>query len=373
MDYADYVKLDFIFPQVSQHITADPALGSAVLILFQIAMKGVPFMSPESNEANYVIKETKERYSFPYDYRQSFHHKFSLARSMPEYITVKNFIGDQPSEQQIVLECLVYLSNFRFATKLQLECVLKAKNVDTDNLGSLLDKYVDARVINYFWLAAFEMDTPPKNALLVYCLDHCARYILNHFYKDDLISWLSSDNYVSTEILTKCLTTNLFYLQLLTAKGKALRFFSPLYDVNIGKRSMRFSGAFQIIQNGQQKDFILESVKSSDLPILWKKKVDQQIMPFVQNYWKKYYQAEPVLVLLVESESDVFETADIYYRRTESTLFRVTTEQEIDKGFEHAVFFKYNPQTEDHPQPEITKVRPSVFAPFQIKPELKNS
>ena len=146
-----------------------------------------------------------------------------------------------------------------------------------------------------FALTQFVMEEVPEDAFRIYCLDHGARYILTHFSQTDFITWLSSDNIRSSELVAKYLMTGMFYLQVLMARGDSLRFFNPLADFSIGKRDIRFSGAFQIMQGFTPRDFIFEVIRHEDLPTIWQQKVNEKIAPFVlQSYWEMYYRNMPV-------------------------------------------------------------------------------
>jgi len=311
---------------------------------------------------NYVTATVGKKLSFNYDYKQVFHHEFSAPKTMSCDLIVKTFRDAKYAHLQVLgLEVLKFLKEFCFATREQIEANLKIKKVDMSCLDELMDWYLSLRIINYFTFAKFDIGEVPEDAFCIFCLDHGARGILTHYSNSDHWNWFSSDNFRSTELVIKYLSTTEVYLQTLKTKRDELKFFEPLYDVNIGKRSIRFSAGFRIMNGFTPRDFILESVRNYDLPIGWQKKVDQQIAPFVEHHWKKYYETLPVFIFLVEDEAQALEVAEIYYRRTESNQFRIITDQEVKKGFNKAVFLKYVPATEESPNATMVPVTASAF------------
>ena len=304
-------------------------------------------------QKNYITQEQGEVLSFPYDWRQTFGHSFEMARVVNEAFTIKRFVS-AADERQIGLEILIYLLDYTFATREQLKRLLKLKGVlSVENdletadilLDSILQNYVDNRLINYFTLSSYELEEVPDDAFRIYCLDHASRYILSHFYHDDVaVTWKSTNALKSAELISKYLMTGEFYLSLLTVKGSLLKAFQPTADFRIRSREIRFSAAIQILNGSTPIDCILEVVRSADIPVYWNKKTEEQIVPFIaENFWKKYFRLEPIMIFVAENMSQAEELAEIYYRKTESNMFRVTIDTELLKGIDEASFYKYNP------------------------------
>jgi len=306
----------------------------------------------------YVTKKDGETLSFPYDWQQTFSHPFEMNRVMNEAQTVKVFVA-AAEERQMGLEILILLLDYTFATRAQLERLLKAKGVaGVEALDDLLAKYLDRRLINSFTLSAYPMDHVPEDAFVIYCLDHAARHVLSHFYRDDVsVTWKSTNALRSAELVSKYLATNEFYLALLTAKNKTLSFFQPTVNFTIRNRDIRMSAMFQVMSGETPRDFVLEVVRASDLPVNWRKKVNEQVAPFMMDkFWNRYFRIEPVFLFLAENEQQAEELAEIYHLRTENLKFRVTTDKELLKGIDKATFYKYEPAAEKKLVPVVANI-----------------
>ena len=313
---------------------------------------------------NYVTEKEGRSLSINYDYVQSWDHEFSIYKTRNENLMIRFFLEGSREKQQLGLEILVFLSKFWFATKEHMAQLLQMKGLQTQLLEEILEEYLGSRIINCFTLAQFPLDEMPDDAMRIYCLDHGAKFILMHFYREDFVHWQTTDNSRGSEQIVKCLSTCRFYLSLLAAKGRDLRIFEPIFDVSIGRRDARFSANFEIEKGGQTRKFILESVRTYDLPTYWRKKVAEQISPFITNkFWRQTFSEEPVFILLAETGKNALEAADIFYRRTMSPNFRVTTDIDVAKGMEKAHFYKYIPPEDDAGIGTLSPVRATIFCP----------
>lgn len=293
----------------------------------------------------YVTKEEGKTLSFPYDWRQTWHHPFEMSRVVNEAQTIKAFVADG-DERQMGLEILKLLLDYTFATYDQLVRLLTIKGLyDEDRLNALLKKYLDRRLINKFTMSAYEMDNIPEDAFVVYCLDHASRHILSHLYRDDVaVTWKSTNAIRGPELVAKYLATNEFYLSLMAVKTQTLSFFEPTVNYTIRNRDIRMSAMFRIMNGATPCDFVLEVVRDSDIPTNWRKKTNEQLAPFVlDKFWNRYFQIEPIFIFLAEDLKQAEELAEIYYLRTESSNFRVTTDEELRGGIDKAKFYKYDP------------------------------
>lgn len=295
----------------------------------------------------YVTEEEGKALSFPYDWHQTWHHPFEMNRVVNEAQTIKAFVADG-DERQMGLEVLKLLLDYTFATRDQLVRLLSIKGLDNgDRLDALLQKYQDRRLINKFAISAFEMDHIPDDAFVVYCLDHASRHILSHMYRDDVaVTWKSTNAVRGPELVAKYLATNEFYLSLLAAKTQSLAYFEPTVNFTIRSRDIRVSAIFRIMNGATPCDFVLEVVRASDIPSNWRKKTNEQLAPFVlDKFWNRYFQIEPIFIFLAEDLQQAKELAEIYYLRTESNNFRVTTDSELCNGIDKAKFYKYEPNS----------------------------
>lgn len=89
----------------------------------------------------------------------------------------------------------------------------------------------------------------------------------------------------------------------------------------------------------------METIRNFDLPVIWRDKLDKKVVHFVSKpkSWGKYFLDEPVVLLLVENDRDALEAAELFYRRTEKTNFRLITDDQVRAGLENARFLKYVP------------------------------
>lgn len=310
-------------------------------------------------EKNYVTKKEGSLLSFPYDWHQTFHHPFDMTKSMNEAVVIKMYMARPASDRHAILEMLINLHNFTFATEAQLQTLMANKGIDTANLEDLLNQCLQNRFINKFSICAYEMDSIPDDAFEVYCLDHGARAILSHMYRDDIaVTWRSTNSIRSAEQISKYLVTNEFYIALANAKRDKLRYFNPTADFSIGKRDIRLSASFCILKGSTPCNFLLEVVRYSDIPVYWEKKTGEQLLPFLEKTWNRYFDTEPICIFVAEDLDQGLELSKIFTRRTTMDKFRVTTDAEIEKGFEKAKFYKYDP-TKD----KLTAVTSTIFKP----------
>jgi len=299
----------------------------------------------------YITKEQGKEMKFPPDLRQCFAHESSLPKTLPEYVLVKTFTDMTEYEKQVTLEVLKFLFQFTFATREQLARMLDQKGLDASGLDDLISKMLDDREMNSFYLNQFATSDPaPEDAYIIYCMDFGALFILKHFSSCDWATWFTTDAMRSSQLIQKYLSTVEFYLSLADARGGSLRYFKPIFDVSFGHMDIRFSASFEIMQGFTAHPFLLESVRSYDLPANWRDKVDEKILRFVnqEKNWGKYFPAPgPVYIFLCETEKDALEAADIYWRRVGIDNFRVTTDEQVRAGFAKAKFWKYVPNTDN--------------------------
>lgn len=298
----------------------------------------------------YVTQEEGKILSFPYDWHQTWYRPFEMSRSVNEAQTIKAFVAEG-NERQMGLEILKLLLDYTVASFDQIARLLCIKGLGTgDQLDALLNRYLDRRLINKFIISAYELDHIPDDAFTVYCLDHASRHILSHMYRSDVaVTWKSTNAILGPELVAKYLATNEFYLSLLEVKKKSLSFFDPTVNFSLRSRDIRMSGRFRIMNGATPCDFVLEVIRSSDLPSYWQKKSGEQLAPFVlDNFWNRYFQIEPIFIFLAENQQQAKESAEIYYRLTRSSNFRVTTDEELRNGIDNAKFYKYDPCVENN-------------------------
>ena len=324
----------------------------------------------------YLTKEDGEKFLIPPDYQQTFHHEPRLNGAAREYSLVKDFYKKDDDIQSVVLEVLKFLQWFVFGTKTQLEILLGAKGINPDILDKAIEMCVSSRILNYFTISRYKMDEFPEDAFPIYCLDHGAKVILNHFSNSDSVTWLFSDNIRSSVLVSKYLTTGMFYLHLLSGRGDGVTKFKPLADFAIGNgKDVRFSAAFQLAQNNgtggmfMTQDFILEVIRHDDI-VSWEDKVHRKIRPFFEyDYWKQYYESIPMMIFLVQNDQDAMSVAEIYHRALSMENFRLLTDANMKNGMSKAIFYSYiSPNPEISREKGLKKVRPKIFYDLASSP-----
>lgn len=290
----------------------------------------------------YINQKDGKVLSFNYDFVQTFYHDIRSGRGMPEYAVVAEYMEEPPENRAAILEVLLFLKRFAFATVDHIETMMRLKGCNVD-LPALLNKCVEKYYLNFFTISKYDIGEVPDDAFRVYCLDSRAIYILTHFSSVDSISWFTTDNIRSIELVTKYLATGEFYQNLSEKRPESVKDFYPLYDATIGKRMIRFSGTFTCMNGYTPLDYIFEVVRSYDLPGPWQKKVSEQIAPFDERFWQKYYDTKPMYLFLTENLEQGREAAEIFFRITSNSNFLVTTDAAIRDG--SLGVWEFNPDT----------------------------
>lgn len=309
---------------------------------------------------SYATMEDEANLSICYDFRQVFHHEFSPGRTMAEYGIIRAFSAQSQENRQIGIAVVGFLRSFGFATYRQLSQMLEQRGINPDNLETVLQDYLELRIMNYCIAAAMDMPETPDDALKIYCLDYGATYILSHFASTNMVGWLSTDSIRPIRLVVMYLATVRFFLALSETKGTDLHYFRPVPDINIGKRMTRFSADFQVRNGFTQRSFILEVLRDCEFPIDWMKKVDQIELFLNPKVCERYYGEQPVFILLAENNAVALEAAEIFARRLPTAQFRVTTDKELAKGMARTKFYKFMPASANKPA-RLAAVRASLF------------
>lgn len=305
---------------------------------------------------DYIKKDAGDIFSFPSaydDYRQTFDHDFSMSKGRNESVEVKLF-AQTSNEFAIGLVILRHIYRFRFITYDQLYRLLKLSGIDdSEILNKILEKYIERRLINKFCLSEAPLSEIPDDAMLVYCMDHGAKFILQHFPCEEMemiSAWKTSDCMYSGSIVFKCLMTNEFYISMYEVKGTDTAIFEPLADFMIGGRPVRLSGWLRLKSDKKTDHFLIETIRKSDLPLAWEKKVDTHLTPFIhgKNGISRYFNSDPKWIFVTDSQDSAMEIADIFERMavsidpTKNIKYRLVTSEELRKGLDRAIFYKYD-------------------------------
>lgn len=305
----------------------------------------------------YVKKNQDMQFCFQYDYKQTWHHSFNIYGVRPAYVYVKNFADSRNIHHADVSVALLrFLLNVSFATKSQIFEYLNLLNISTEEAEPLLERFLESRVLNAFILSRYPLDHIPEDALLFYCLDFGGKHLLSHYGQADLVEWTSVKAIRGVEYISKYLITNQFYLTVLKSVQKDLVYFDSFVNFNIGKKDMQVSAAFQIKNGHTKRDFVLEVIRDYDLPLAFQRKAEKIDALLNHKYIRKYYQLDPVFLLLTDNDKAALECGEIYYRNTNSDQFRLLTLARIAEGFNDESFLKFNPESNT-----ITSVKSALF------------
>jgi hypothetical protein len=306
---------------------------------------------------NSYIKNDNKDFNFDPQFKQSWHHSFNMQGVRPSYVYVKNFMDRRNTQNvDITIELLRFVLNFTFATKEQILNFLEMKGYYTGNVEELLEYFIKSRILNKFALAKEPLQQVPEDAFVCYCLDFGGKHLLSHYGKDDLIEWTSVNAARSVELISKYLSTTNFYLTLLKNKKDDLVYFESFKTFDLKKKNLQVSAVFQIKNNHDKRDFILDVYKGHDIPINVQDKSQRYFELYKSKLIEKYYKIEPVILFLAENDEVALEVSDIFYRFTENKHFRLMTDKRIEKGFTDKSFLKYKVDDE-----KLIVVKSSMF------------
>lgn len=279
----------------------------------------------ERGTLNMYIKNTEGKsLSYNYDYKQVFAREPKRSHGLPEYVIVTEFWKSDEASRRVGIEILLYLRTFGFATRDMLAAMLEVKGLDTSVLDGVLFDYANKYLVNYFILAQYDMGEIPEDAEKFYCLDSSGIHVLTHFSSLDSVSWLSTDCLRSVELITKYVATGYFNTALAKLKGKNLIDFDALYNAYIGRRNIRFSGRFSLMNGYTSIPYVLEVVRDFDLPGIWEKKCIDQIGPYArEKYWARDFGDEPTYVLVCETEDVALRAAETLQRQIGDASIRI--------------------------------------------------
>lgn len=299
------------------------------------------------SEKYYITEDDGENLSFNYSYKTIFYHDIKGNRGLPEYAVIEKFVTEPENMKAAILETLLFIQKFQFASISQIRTMLERKEIAID-AQELLDKCVQEFMLNYFIIARYDLGEIPEDAFKVYCLDTRAVFILSHFSTVDMVSWLTSDNIRCVELVTKYMATGKFFTELYAANKDALRDFTPVFNANIGRRMMRFSASFKLVNGYTPLNYIFEVVRSYDLPGPWQKKVSEQMSVFDQEKcWHRYFDIKPYYVFMTENEEQALETAEIFYRLTENRNFLLLLDSMVTENLKTTALLAYDPDTRE--------------------------
>lgn len=296
----------------------------------------------------YIKDDGNRTFSFHYEYRQTWDHKFNMQGMRAPGTYVKNFLRiKDEAESDCMLLILKYVLSANIATADQIARYIEFFGFKVEDLDAKLCEMVGGRLLNMFCLASTPLPEVPDDSLKFYCLDFGGKEILNHFGKNDLLDWLSINSIRSTELVNKYLTTNEFQISLLDAYRSAVQYFNSPVDLSIGSRFMRMSGEFRLQEGAVPRDFLLEVVRKDDLPLLFRNKCEKINELFKGKHIERYFSEPPTLIFMAENKEDAQEAAEIFHRMCSYDRFYLTTDAGIVDGMNDESFLRYLPVSQE--------------------------
>lgn len=306
----------------------------------------------------YLSKADGEKFNFPMDYRQTFHHESRKSFTSMEYTTIRIVFDAMTDDQrEISLIVLEHLANFRFATESQLRRLIGAKGQsdNQDMIYDLLADFVDQKILNYFIITSgeemFSQESIPVDALKIYCLDYGAQQILSHYSYSPYTRWTPGDERRVSQLVARHIMTAEFYLQVLILRQETLENFVPNKDFTNGKRGIRFSAGFRIMQSCTGIEFLFDVVRENDITKSWPDELDKMI-PFIRDkYMKRYYEggnpegnfsSPPLFIFMVETPEIAGRVAVDFFRATGYDSFYILLERDMLKGLQNAPLYTYD-------------------------------
>lgn len=294
------------------------------------------------------VKNNEDRlFSFHYDYKQTWDHKFNMQglRAPGTYVKMLANLKDE-REKECILTILKYVVSVNIASKNQIARYLTLFGFDVTNLEDKLNDMIEKRLLNMFALAAVPLPEIPEDALRFYCLDMGGKEILNHFGRNELLDWLSINSVRSTELVNKYLTTNEFQLALLSKLRSAVSYFNSPVDLSIGTRFMRMSGEFRIQTGSIPRDYLLEVIRSYDVPLFFRNKSEKISELLNTRHVERYFKLPPTIILMAENDEQLLECAGLFYRMCGYDDFFLTSDLRINEGMGDHSFLRYDHNSE---------------------------
>ncbi len=304
------------------------------------------------------IANTHKSLIFQSDLRQVFENSFSLNVGQNEIIKMRNngIITDRD------LTISKFLFHFKFATAEQLNRLTRDDS-KLSNFTSRLNKLVQYRILNKFMLSKGGNTKVAQEALHIYCLDQGGRHLLMNYSNEDVWDWCSTANMKASEIISKELLVSEIFLRLKETCPNKISYFKTYPEFRIGKKIVIPSFEMSMFIKGENKYFIGEVVRASDLPVLFRGRVNKLEGVLCSNAWKKYYyesQTPPVLFIFADTDETAFECSKLIRCTSEIENFRVSTDMRLKRPlYDTGAFLRF----ESDPAPCLKEIKAVTFEP----------
>ena len=297
-------------------------------------------------------------YLFPKDWYQVFDHPFAAPRAQNESMVLKTFTeGLKREECRMIGTLLLYLYRTTFALDRQIERYLAQRELlPAEGIAELLAFAKREHLLNCFTFSETGEGKLPEDALRIYCLDHAARYVLGHFYREDVLyTWNRFRALASAPVVSRNLVINDLYLEFgARCRPKVTDMSAPMHFY-YNHRNIFLSGGFRVRDETKGiREYLVEVVRSADLPDFWQSKVTEQLAPFLSEThgaeatepnWRRFFERRPALIFFGDTEEDLAEIGAVYERAVKDSCYRLALLRDLPKGLGSIRLYRYQAET----------------------------
>lgn len=309
-------------------------------------------------DKQYVAASGVKKYIFPNYWVQSFAHEMAMNAAKKEKV-LESFESASTREdvtiRKIGYNIVRFLVKYIAATREQLIRYFAIHGLkDPAYIDAALQKFERDFVINRFTIASRPDVGVPDDAFAVYCLDYGARYIINAYMSRitnvSAAAWMSTNAQLGPVLVTQKLLTTELYIALLQTKKEITKdgAFEPEAEFSVKKGFMQMSAHFCLMNGCTPQPYLVDIIPHMDIPSEWRKKVNEQIFPFLQGQcWNRYFPYEPKWLFITENVQDSRCVAEIFGLRTDNAKpFYILDIKNLMLGFDEGIFYKYDPAKE---------------------------
>lgn len=303
------------------------------------------------------VRQNTEFHLIPERLKQTFHHEFNS--SVSKNVVLEMYHAGRITDRD--LSIMKFLFIFKFATAEQINRLLGEEQT-IGALSARLDKLANQRILNKFLLSPVVENRIFPDSLQVYCLDLGAKYLLTQYSRYDADDWVSSENYKTSDLISKDLIAVDFYLNLRKQIGGRLEYFRSSNSLQLGRNTVSPSCEFSL-KNGAGRTYMIgEVLKSYDTPFLFREKAAKLESLLSTNSWKKFFfdsNDAPFLLLICENDLLAKEAGELLSTSTTITRYRLTTLERMKMPLhEPGAFLRYDAESG-----ELYEVASKIFAP----------